>query len=69
VLTRRLPFGDNRDGNFSAEAFGVAGMKYLKVMQGARDLFESMAVTYRAAGGLMQHTDQHAEQGLERGMR
>ena len=68
VLTRRLPFGDNHDGNATAERFGQAGERYLEVMQGARDLFTSMAATYRVAGGLMEQTDQDAEQGLQRGM-
>jgi len=68
VLMERLPFGDNHDGNATAERFGQAGEKYLAVMQGARDLFIEMAATYRAAGELMQQTDQHAAQGLDRGM-
>jgi len=68
VLTDRLPFGDNHDGHATAERFRQAGEKYLEVMQGARDLFINMAATYRAAGGLMQQTDQHAAQGLDRGM-
>ncbi len=69
VLTRRLPFGDNDDGNATADAFGQAGGRYLEVMQGARDLFINMAATYRTAGGLMEHTEQDAAQGLDRGMR
>jgi len=64
VLAERLPFGDNDDGNFTAEAFGVAGERYLEVMKGARDLFIKMEATYRAAGGLMEQTDQDAAQEL-----
>ena len=69
VLTDRLPFGDNHDGNAVAERFGQAGGKYLEVMKGVGVLFLDMAATYQAAGGLMEQTDQHGAQGLDRGMR
>ncbi|MBA2695991.1 MAG: hypothetical protein H0U62_09180 [Actinobacteria bacterium] len=69
VLADRLPFGDNHDGNLTAEAYGVAGTRYLEVMKGVGELFLDMAATYQAAGGLMEQTDQHGAQGLDRGMR
>lgn len=68
VLTRQLPFGENEDGNASANAYARAGANYIEVMRGARDHYQAMAQTYRAAGRTMEQTDQDAAQPFQQGM-
>ncbi|HEU0086804.1 MAG TPA: hypothetical protein VFQ77_04015 [Pseudonocardiaceae bacterium] len=63
-LNERLPFGDNEDGHAAAQRFALAGQELISVMMNARTVFESMAVTYRAAGRTVAEADAVGEQSF-----
>lgn len=49
-LVQRRKFGANEDGEAAAARYATAGQEYVQVMKEARDVFQRMADTYRAAG-------------------
>ena len=61
-FTQRCKFGDNADGNAAAERFARAGQEFMNVMRHARQVFESMEATYRAAGRTATETEAANEQ-------
>lgn len=63
-LAELRKFGDNEDGVRAAERYAQAGREVMAVMKDARTVFENMAATYRAAGGLVAITDEANAQML-----
>ena len=65
VLTDRMPFGDNHDGNGAADRFAHAGQDFMKVMTDAQDVLKNMAATYRAAGRTVAEADATSAQPFQ----
>ncbi|HET9254467.1 MAG TPA: hypothetical protein VFO16_04605 [Pseudonocardiaceae bacterium] len=61
-LTRLRKFGDNEDGHAAAARFAQAGTDYIATMRKAQQVFQNMAVTYRAAGRTVSETEAANEQ-------
>ncbi|MGH3801221.1 MAG: hypothetical protein ACRDTD_13995 [Pseudonocardiaceae bacterium] len=62
VLTWKRKFGANEDGEAAAARFAQAGQDFIDTMTNARQVFESMAATYRAAGRTVTEADVANEQ-------
>jgi uncharacterized protein YukE len=62
VLTWKRKFGANEDGEAAAARFAQAGQDFIDTMTNARQVFESMAATYRAAGRTVTEADTANEQ-------
>ena len=57
VLTDRMPFGKNEDGDRAADRFAHAGQDFMKAMADVQDVLRNMAATYRAAGRTVAEAD------------
>ncbi|MGH3834841.1 MAG: hypothetical protein ACRDSF_03915 [Pseudonocardiaceae bacterium] len=62
VLTKKRKFGANEDGEAAAARFAQAGREFIATMTNARQVFENMAATYRAAGRMVTEADAANEQ-------
>ena len=66
-LTRRRTFGANEDGEAAAARFAAAGQEYVQVIADARNVFQRMADTYRAAGRTMAQAEETGQQTFRGG--
>ena len=62
ALTERRKFGANEDGEAAASRFSQAGQEYVGVMTNARNVFQRMADTYRAAGRAAAQAEESNQQ-------
>lgn len=62
ALTERRKFGANEDGEAAASRFAQAGQEYVEVMTNARNVFQQMADTYRAAGRAVAEAEESNQQ-------
>jgi uncharacterized protein YukE len=61
-LARKRRFGANDDGDAAASRFDQAFQEFIDTMMDAKQVFASMAATYRAAGRTVAEVDAAGEQ-------
>lgn len=66
-LVRLCKFGDNDDGRTAANRYAEAGQQYIAMMENARTVIESMAMTYRSSARTVAEADMAGRQTFQQG--